>query len=1185
MKASPLLKVLRSPRLAADSRELGPIVLLYALIAAILVTLAHSFRLDSFPGRIIGQATLDNYSIAARTSLYVTLIAVLLGGGVAAWVGLRYLTRVLDGADMRVLRLTSIAGLLLLLFGAYGSPSPLALSLLVGLHVLVVTTAVLDRRAPHPDRAAYLAWLFTGGFACVFVAFDYWESARSPSSLHIAALTGGTALGLHLAIVALSRGRDVPSVQRRRERLLSASVPLAWVPLVSLLRDEAYMQLNSRGIFSLTPNTIGIAMYAALLIWCAARWRRDRILRNAAGHLDLEGLLGGRFFPLLVCAVVALTGYLPVRSPSENFLEPANSGLMIQQWIEFGRLPFFETFNAHGLSDSLLGLVYALVNTAPGALFRHYDFGYEVIDCLLIYWLMRRLTGSPYPALFTVLLLPNLGSVFPAYCAVSILTIFMLQRALRNASYGHWTLFCLYLGFTVIWRLDVGFANIVATAAVLLALWLTSESSRPRLVPLAGGALTAALVCAALIVSVAGARGLDPAVLGKDFLKITLSNQAFGFTRMAKLYNEVVLWNLAVVPTCVILAGLYLLYRRAQPDAARRPSTFLFSALVFMSAYYFANVPRGLVRHTFVEPGNVYLMSFATVVLASTAYWAWSVRQPALRFVMFMLIASTITYHFNLDKPTGRERYSPPISSTERLPRKISRAGLQPRTREISRTLLSREFRETHLNRIISFLRTYTAPSETFLDLANSPVLYTFAHKPSPHYANHLMLAHDEYLQRRAIEQLRDFDVPLVLTPAEDELFEKLKIGNPNHVDGVPVSVRQYRLHEYVYEHYRPLAIVARWRVWCRKGWAAPAAPRGGNYTTLFGWRGQAPELLARTEAAFAPAHPALALDAKGTYFVHIQGEAAQAGRIEVAWSQETAGVKRELRERIEFRHGESSLHFVLPYALVTRTLEDLSLSSDTGFTLKALDIVRGDCPEFATTAPRMFAAPSLPLRRLPYVWGEYDTLGEAKPLVLRPLIRREAADASMERALTLSDVRKVPWVAGINPLRRMCVLDEENGEPGIAAGDTLVFAGSGERKVLQTLHNHVWLDGPLVPGVDGRPHTVLWRRNYSGQLLRPGECSRQTIQPLGDTHAGNYVRIEMANLAGANGLIEVNFGSGERRRGQFTFFVEADAAPHEYLIRVSTQYNWHAFPNDWIEFKSRDVPVTILAADLIEGD
>ena len=1106
--------------------------------------------------------------------------------GAGTWIGLRLLRRLLDPCDIRVLRLSSIGGLLLLLFGVYGSPSPLALTLLVTLHLLVPITALLGRRGevPHPDRAAYMAWLFTGGLAFVFVLFDYSESVRTPQSLRIAAITGAGALILHLVIATLGRGRDAATAQRRSERLLWASLPLAFVPLVSVLRDEVYLHLNSREVFSLTPHTLGIVMHAALLVWALLRWWRNRVRTDESGHLNLERLMGGGFFPLLIIAVISLNRYLPVRAPSTNLLEPANAGLMIQQWFEFGRLPFFETFNAHGLADSLFGLIYASLNETTGAAFKHYEFGFLVVNLLLAYWLVRRVTGSPYPALFTVLLLPNVQQVFPQYCTIAIFTIIVLQRVVRRGGYGSWTLLSFYLGLSLIWRLDVGFANIAASFATLAALWLTDESFRPRPLAIIGGMLTAGACYGLAIVSIAAARGLDLAVLTKDFVTITLSNQAFGFTRLAREYNEVVFWHIAVVPACVAVAGLYLVYRHAQRDGSRRPSTFLFTALMFLSAYYFANIPRGLVRHTFVEHANVYIASFSVIVLSSAAYWVWNVQPRAMRFVLFMLIASTLTYHFNLSKPTGKELYTPPMSLTETLPRKISVAGLRPSSKVISRDLFPPLYRKTHLDEMLSFLSTYIEGDETFLDLANSPVLYVFAHKRSPHYANHLMLAHNEYLQGRFLEQLGDYDVPLVLLPVEDEVYEELDVGNPNNVDDVPVPVRQYRLHEYVYEHYEPLAIVNRWQVWNRKGWAPRIPPRGDSYETLFYWHeGQEAGL---NGAPAGDSIPSIHLDAEGTYFLQVFGDAAKDGKLQLTWTERTAEGAREVREWIDFQEGKNAFYHVLPYSLGPRSVENLTLTSEDGvFALKTLKAVRGDCPEFAAMAPRLFAARSMHVRRLPYVWGEFDRMRPAEPRVLRPLIDEDDSPTPKELELTLYELDQSPWIRGINPNQSMCLLSDESSKQDIAAGDTFIFAGSGARRVREMSHRRVWVDGKLNPRLDGHPEKVLWRRNYRGLLLREGRSVWLSMEPIEDTSQGSYIRLVLANLSRFNGRVEVDFGQGEERRGQFAFFVEANKDVHEYWIRVSTQYNWHLFENDWIEITSLEVPVAVIEAEVIEGD
>ena len=87
--------------------------------------------------------------------------------------------------------------------------------------------------------------------------------------------------------------------------------------------------------------------------------------------------LARRAFPVFVFGLLAFLYYRPTIELNEDLFEPANSGLLIQQFFDFGRLPFIETFNGHGLSDSLMGFVWRAVHGSRDESWVHW---YSFVD-------------------------------------------------------------------------------------------------------------------------------------------------------------------------------------------------------------------------------------------------------------------------------------------------------------------------------------------------------------------------------------------------------------------------------------------------------------------------------------------------------------------------------------------------------------------------------------------------------------------------------------------------------------------------------------------------------------------------------------------------------------------------------------------------------------------------------------
>ena len=143
----------------------------------LVVVLSTGFELEAFPGRIVSEATLGNYDIAARTALYARCLALF----AAAVIGLAWLVprleSVLGRTTLAIIDWASLAGLLLLYLTLWRLVGWGSVGLVLAFQVLAVLLAVLDSRgfdrARAADRGAEVLWLGTIAFAVFLGALDW----------------------------------------------------------------------------------------------------------------------------------------------------------------------------------------------------------------------------------------------------------------------------------------------------------------------------------------------------------------------------------------------------------------------------------------------------------------------------------------------------------------------------------------------------------------------------------------------------------------------------------------------------------------------------------------------------------------------------------------------------------------------------------------------------------------------------------------------------------------------------------------------------------------------------------------------------------------------------------------------------------------------------------------------------
>ncbi len=1150
---------------------------LFLSVTAVVARIENAdLALRSFAGRVVSPASADAYDVGARNSLYGSSILLLVLLFCAALVALRLLRRVSAQHTNEVLEALSVGGCVLWLARAYALPNAPLIGLIVAALATTALAGLLDRwllrAANAPERGTWMALVGVGaiGIATVLQSrFDKAPLVRHPEFLEWFLAALGIALHVALRVACLRRDEEARAAATRRAAW--AIAPLGWLPLVWVLRDELYLTANNREWHALQPGPIEAALLAALALWCGWRWLR------AGAAPDMGRALGSLAFPALAVSLSCFAHYRHVLGPQIDLFEPGNPTLFIQQWLDFGRVPFVETFNAHALSDSFFGFVYAAIHGAGDDNWRLYDFLGEALSTLVIYVALRRLTGNAFVGFFVAALLPFRTELTPNYCDLALTTMLVLAWLVERPSALRWIAFAFYSVALFLWRLDMGFASLAASGALLVALSIVRSDFRPRLAHIAGAGALCALVYGGAFFAIAYARGVDPLARLEDLRHVLQSNQGFGHVEIARTLNANVLLNLSVIPLAVLALTAWVLVRLRRSSAPQAPFKELF--IVWAAVYYFVNFPRGLVRHSWIEVGNVYALSFALTALSSAVLLrAW--RTERLRAAAFLGSASVLAGSFGVfgPLPERADKYHRLWTNWRASFLRAEHIKAQPEV--IDRTPTSPQTERDHYAEFREFVAANLGPEQTFVDLQHAPLLYSDTRRRSPHYLNHIYLAHDEHLQLSEIAEFERNDIPLAVVWTEDDLAKRdgVKASRHNVPDAVFNHVRQWRLHEWLNARYEPWRLVQRWQVWRRTNWIAPTAPQGEDERLL---AAQSAPLDSERKVRLAPAEGAsFELTAERTAYLRVRGRNAAAGELLVRIT--FAGDERPIVRELRLPEGPLEHCWTLPASSAPRSVAQVEFDFGAARECEVSEVALLDvtAPAYSDILPRATRWRPLLLRWLPWVWGSLDP-DQAQ---LRPLVRsiwppkgHEVATKSFE----LSARSAAGFENGVNGSKAAVLIDEL--DPPLAPGDRVRFAASGERTVRRVADGEVSFTGPpLDPVRDGRPNAV--ERLELSAAARA--ANRMLFEPLEDGRKPCFLVLELAAPTRRakdeerTGVLQ--FGAGEVNLGRIDFNVKPGV--HTYVFPTANEYNWARSTVDWISFHGPGGGIRATRVTLVEG-
>ncbi|MFA6358537.1 MAG: hypothetical protein WCY09_07780, partial [Candidatus Omnitrophota bacterium] len=451
----------------------------YVFLFSILIK-QESFQLTSFPNRIIGIAVLEGTDTISRTHLY--LYALILTGILALILLMilektmnRFIPTVHYENERFFLALISIFGTVNLIFGILTKNSVflfnvyLIICLLFCIIILIAAKKYTELKYPHgfqlfedlpfiitifliPVPLLFVIQVFEGG-TFVFTFFTIVEYFLLYSVL-LFTLTG----------FCLNK---FPQIMEGKFRsiITISFIPLYLYPVSIPLTNEVQYTLSQW--FSFDPRILSFIVLVLLILLSFVFYR----IQAQQNHLlfNPQSILDNLSLPALLAAVSLYANYWATAPFSSvqwggNLFEFGLTSTAVQQFFDFGKIPFVNIVNPHGFMDIYFAIFYSIFN------------GYQPIDCFLWQWItpvLIVLAGyfflkefvEGHVALLLMLFLPVFGIFYSSNFFILIAGIFLI-RFLKDPQLRNYILLLITIIFSFAWRAESGVSSALAIGLI-----------------------------------------------------------------------------------------------------------------------------------------------------------------------------------------------------------------------------------------------------------------------------------------------------------------------------------------------------------------------------------------------------------------------------------------------------------------------------------------------------------------------------------------------------------------------------------------------------------------------------------------------------------------------------------------------------------------------------------------------
>jgi len=771
---------------------------------------------------------------------------------------------------------------------------------------------------------------------------------------------------------------------RMLNTLTLASIPLLLIPVSIPLSNELQYTLSNI-IFS--GSVVAGGVFAVLLLGSAAlfflTYRRESVVKPGLT------ILNNIVLPILVGTVTLYLYYTPQSSHILfDLFHEGETLITAQQMFQFGAIPFVDIFPTHGLSGEYSQILYSLCNGYSFVEPLLWNWIDTLVWLLLFFFLFKALLG-PQKAFLVTMFLPVKIIIYMHIIVVLPLLVCAWTFSSNNTRTGVkkylalWII-CILMFF---WRIDFAVACMVAVLAIYVILQIHKLFNRQlEIGDMVSFVMTGALVLLSILLLLAGLCWCHARPVGEVLAQIvrfcTYQGPVQAYQVLYSEFSGLVLIQYLLVPGMSLGCIIIFCQLTARKDKVHSEQIIL----TFMAIFFLIMSVRTTQRHCLLEGLNLLGFIFSSSLL----FLMFRPKAKQVAFGVFLFVFGMNLIVMPLPPKQG--------VLVDRLKIQIADGG------KLKQMLLSNEFfsfqnwknkaqrviiSDAQYKDVVRFLSRNLLPGQTFYEFVNHPLLYVAANKEMPAYFIPVLYNASDMIQDVQVKRLQKFwegdRLPFVVFKSSTAW---------DALDGLPNEVRCYRIAEFIYGHYRPLGKMGGYQLWVDKRKPLSYDAAMDPTASLMKFR---PDTLKSNDLKVLSANENTIDIQAGTmdpYFLEfidsppggipidsseqgwllsLQYRSSVAGDLQVfTLTGDMPGYKEEFSTHADIQTTIRSTHVIIPLRMPkgSRRIVDvrLDIPNNANFKLEEMRLLPS-----SSLLPETEISQGFDLKKLPYIWGQYD--------------------------------------------------------------------------------------------------------------------------------------------------------------------------------------------------------------------
>lgn len=596
--------------------------------------------------------------------------------------------------------------------------------------------------------------------------------------------------------------------------ICTCSVILSFIPFYTSFYIELVTLLNQHGIYWVhIRENYFLVVVLGLIVTVSVAFIIVKKKKEISNWKKVS-------YPAVIFGFACLWVQIAVSSTyNADLFETANSSILISDFLNFGDIPIVQHYGGHMMSGVWEGIIYAILNNDfMGANFSPYAGYIGVVIAFVFYYFVKNIWDED-SAILVVLFFPFYNSI--SYWGLGILMLLSAMIYIRKNTYLRAVVFWLAFIWCIIYRLDLGFAFILA-CMIGFAFYIIFSRNLTALKQLVLTMIGSGVIGAGIWFVICIWKGINPVNRLIEFLMINLSNQNWAYSSIGDMSTTKFAFTYIIMPFAAVII---LLYTICGKKIREKVGYERWTALIILGFSYFFNFSRGLVRHSLVE--NDLDMCLWSALMFITVFITFIKENKKLFLPTFAIcilccrffqtesnfadnsIADTATAKIgNYTETWTLDRFAEENTPEGQTPMTYW-AQLRTANETIERVAWNTDLIKTIQNYQV-MIDALLDEDETFVDCINKTSIYPLLERENPVYVSQSPLQlSGQFTQEEFVKEMQE--VPIVLMPYD---------GNNDRasefLDGVPNLYRYYKVFEYVYQNYVPLCTYENgYAIWC----------------------------------------------------------------------------------------------------------------------------------------------------------------------------------------------------------------------------------------------------------------------------------------------------------------------------------------------------------------------------------